>query len=125
MITRTKVAKPKEPRGQVRFLSDEERGLLLEACQSSRNNYLYLIVMLGLATGARKQELQSLRWSDVNLTRGTLTFQQTKNGERRTVPLTGQALALMEQHARVRRIDTTLVFPTQQARNHSVFAVRL
>jgi integrase len=106
-----KARKPKEPRGRVRFLSDDERRRLLAACQTSRNDYLYLLVVLGLATGARKHELQSLRWSDVNLTRGTLTFQQTKNGERRTVPLTGQALALMQEHARVRRIDTTLVFP--------------
>jgi integrase len=57
--------------------------------------------------------LLSLRWPDVDLKRGTLTFQQTKNGERRTVPLTGPALALMQQHARVRRIDTVLVFPNK------------
>jgi integrase len=55
--------------------------------------------------------LLSLRWPDVDLKRGTLTFHQTKNGERRAVPLTGQALALMGQHAKVRRLDTMLVFP--------------
>jgi integrase len=32
-----KVSKPKEPRGRVRFLSDEERTYLLDACQASRN----------------------------------------------------------------------------------------
>src|SRR5215510_2145522 len=70
-----------------------------------------MVVMLALATGARSGELLSLRWPDVDLKRGTLTFQETKNGERRAVPLTGQALALMGQHAKVRRIDTVLVFP--------------
>ena len=49
-----KVVKPKEPRGHVRFLSDEERGLT-RSLPTSRNKYLYLIVMLGLATGARKR----------------------------------------------------------------------
>src|SRR6266568_5313091 len=56
-------------------------------------------------------ELSGLRWADVDMKRGTLTFHETKNGERRSVPLTGQALALMRQHAKVRRLDTTLVFP--------------
>ena len=72
--------------------------------------------MLALSCGARKGELVSLRWPDVDLKRGTLTFHETKNGERRTVPLTGQALILMQQHARVRRLDTSLVFPNAQER---------
>src|SRR4029453_5008869 len=67
------VSKPKEPRGRVRYLSDQERHQLLEACQASRNPYLHLIVILGLATGARRGELQGLRWPDVDLKRGTLT----------------------------------------------------
>jgi integrase len=106
-----KVRKPKQPRGRVRFLSDEERKRLLTACQASRNPHLYTVVMLALSCGARKGELVSLRWPDVDLKRGTLTFHDTKNGERRAVPLTGQALTLMQQHARVRRLDTSLVFP--------------
>jgi integrase len=105
------VSKPKEPRGRVRYLNDQERHQLLEACQASRNPYLHLIVILGLATGARRGELQGLHWPDVDLQRGTLTFHETKNGERRAVPLTGQALALMRQHAKVRRLGTALVFP--------------
>jgi integrase len=56
----------------------------------------------------------SLRWADVDLSRGALTLQDTKNGERRTVPLVGPALDLMRQHAKVRRIDTDLVFPSVQ-----------
>jgi integrase len=69
------------------------------------------IVVLALATGARRGELLNLRWSDVDLKRGTLTFHQTKNGERRAVPLTGYALEVLTQHAQGRRLDTPLVFP--------------
>lgn len=36
---------------------------------------------------------------------------ETKNGERRVVPLAGPALALLREHAKVRRIDTDLLFP--------------
>ena len=105
------ISKPREPRGRVRFLSDQERYQLLEASQASRNPYLYTIVVLALATGARRGELLGLQWPDVDMKRGTLTFHETKNGERRAVPLTGQALTLLHQHAKVRRLDTTLVFP--------------
>ena len=106
-----KVSKPRKLRGRVRFLSDEERQRLLGSCQASRNPSLYPVVALALATGARKGELLSLRWPDADLKRGTLIFHETKNGDRRAVPLTGQALALMRQNAKVRRLDTMLVFP--------------
>ena len=105
-----KVTKLKEPRGRVRFLSDEERQRLLDACTTSKNKSLYTIVVLALATGGRQQELLTLRWKDIDFKRGTVTFHQTKNGERRALPLTGQALSLMRQHAKVRRLDTALVF---------------
>jgi integrase len=106
-----KVSKSKEPRGRVRFLADDERERLLAACQTSRNKHLYAITVLALATGARRGELLNLRWSDVDVKRGTLTFHQTKNGERRAVPLTGYALDVLTQHAKRRRLDTPFVFP--------------
>jgi integrase len=105
------VRKPREPRGRVRFLSDQERHQLLAACRESQNPALHTIVVLALSTGARRGELLTLRWPDVDLKRGMLTFHQTKNRERRAVPLTGQALSAMHQHAKVRRLNTSLVFP--------------
>jgi integrase len=106
-----KVSKLREPRGRVRFLSDQERHRLLDACKKSKNTSLYTIVVLALATGGRQQELLTVRWPDVDFKRGTLTFHQTKNGERRTIPLTGFALDLLKQHARVRHLETDQVFP--------------
>jgi len=49
--------------------------------------------------------------SDVDLKRGLLTFRETKNGETRTVPVSGYALEVLTQHVKVRRLDTPLVFP--------------
>jgi integrase len=106
-----KVRKLKLPRGRVRFLSDEERTGLLHVCRGSHNPYLYTVVVLALSTGARKGELLSLRWSDVDLKRRVLTFRETKNGETRSVPLTGNGFAVIAQHFKVRRLDTPLVFP--------------
>lgn len=57
-----RVARGPESRGRVRFLSDEERRRLLDACRQSANRYLYLVVLLALSTGARRGELLSLTW---------------------------------------------------------------
>jgi integrase len=111
-----KVSKPKEPRGRVRFLSEDERQRLLDACKASRNPYLYLVVVLALSTGARKMEILNLTWQNVDLQRGAITLHDTKNGERRVLPLAGPALELMHQHSKVRRIDTPLVFPRSDGR---------
>jgi integrase len=108
-----KITKPKEPHGRARFLSDEERQRLLESCKVSRNPYLYTIVVLALSTGARRGELLSLHCSDVDLKRGMLTFRETKNDETRSVPLTGYALEILTKHAKICRLETTLVFPNK------------
>ncbi len=112
-----KVTKPTEPRGRVRFLSDEERDALLSACQASDNPYLYTVVVLALSTGMRQGEIMGLRWPDVDLTAGRITLHETKNGERRVVPLVGKALGLLKDYAKVRRLDTDLLFPGKVKRS--------
>lgn len=107
-----KVSKPKEPRGRVRFLSDEEREQLLRACRE-HSDTLYAIVVLALSTGARRTEILSLRWSQVDPNRGVILLEETKNGERRVLPLAGHALDLMRERAKLRRINTDLVFPSR------------
>jgi len=82
-----KVTKPAEPRGRVRFLSDEEREALLNACRDSTNPWLYTVVVVSLSTGMRKGELMGLSWRDVDLQTERLVLHETKNGERRVVSL--------------------------------------
>ena len=117
-----KVKKLKEPRGRVRFLSDDEvrsdgsavegeRTRLLKACEDSSNPYLYSVVVLALSTGMRQGEIMNLKWNDVDLKQGRITLHHTKNRERRVVPLTGHALETIKVHSRVRRIDSDLLFP--------------
>ncbi|MBD1549602.1 site-specific integrase [Labrenzia aggregata] len=106
-----KVRRPKEPSGRVRFLSDAERENLLEACQKSKNRYLYPIVVLALSTGARHNEIRSLTWLQVDLERCVIRLLETKNNERRSLPLTGLALELVTQLSQSRPDGTDLVFP--------------
>ncbi len=106
-----KVKKPTESRGRVRFLNDAERARLLNACQESSNEWLYMCVILALSTGMRQGELMGLKWSDVNLKDGFVILHETKNGERRRVPLVGHGLTLLVEHSKIRRLDTELLFP--------------
>lgn len=105
-----------EPRGRVRFLDDDERPRLLAACEASDNHMLYPVVVLALATGARKMELLSLTWPQLDLQRELMTLYDTKNGEPRSVPVTGQALDVMRSHGKVRQLRTPLVFPRGDGR---------
>jgi integrase len=106
-----KIKKPKETRGRIRFLDNDERQRLLTACQASRNKQLYMCVILALSSGMRQAELMGLKWQDVNLKEGFIILHETKNGERRRVPLSGLALSLLQEHAKIRRLDTDLLFP--------------
>jgi integrase len=108
-----KLSKLKEPRGRVRYLTDDERELLLTACKESHNPNLYLTVILAMSTGGRQSEIWGLSWKCVDLKNGFITFEETKNDEPRSVPLTGHALELMLERSKVPRIDTDLVFPSR------------
>jgi len=123
-----KVKKPAEPRGRVRFLSDDEtdsngetidgeRTRLLKACQASDNPYLYAVVVLALSTGMRQGEIMGLTWDDVDLHQGRITLCETKNGEIRVVPLVGKALDLLKEHSKVRSLKTSLLFPGKPIRS--------
>jgi len=109
-----KVKKPKDSKGRVRWLDDEERARLLKACKESPNPLLYPCVILALSTGMRQAEQMNLIWQDVNLKEGFLILHETKNGERRRVTLAGHSLELLREHAKVRRIDTQLLFPSDR-----------
>ena len=111
-----KVTKPREPRGRVRFLSDEERVRLLESCKESSSPYLYPVVVLALSTGMRSGEIMGLTWDNVDLNRGRAILHETKNGERRAVALKGHALELLKELGKVRRIDSNLLFPAKETK---------
>ncbi len=107
-----KIQSFKESPGVVRFLSDEERAALLDASKH-RSHDLYAIVIIALSSGARRNEILSLKWSDVDFKLGLLTFIKTKNGTIRRVPITGAALSVLREVAAERKLKDRdgLVFP--------------
>ena len=99
----------------VRFLSKEERERLLEAAQKSKWPKLYLLVLLGLTTGARRGELMNLRWADIDFERSEARIARTKNSEPKVLPLLNTALNLLQQFrsAPERLIFASRKFPDQ------------
>jgi integrase len=109
----SRVAKERESQGRVRYLSDEERERLLEACRKSELPELYLIVLLALTTGMRRGEILGIRWPDVDLDRRLIVLNKTKNHDRRSVPIVPEVLELLKAHGKVRRLDTDMLFPSK------------
>ena len=108
------VDRPGQGKIRVRYLDHDELKRLLIACKESRYQPLYIIVVLALSTGMRKEELLSLKWKNVELDKERIILEVTKNGDRRNVPVKGDALALLKEYAKVRRIDTDFLFPGEK-----------
>jgi integrase len=89
-------------RAPIRALTDAEKQRLLAATKGSS---IHGIVLLALATGMRRGELLALRWSDVDLTNGTIAVRrsvsETKTGVGAVPPKSGRS--------RVIRIPASIV----------------
>jgi integrase len=117
------IRKPKEDKGRVRFLSEDELVRLLKACRDHAN--LYLAVVLSLTTGARQGEVMSLRWGQIDFKRQVITLHKTKNGERRALPLVGDTFTLLQQRSTVRSLTDDRIFPpTAQAKKAEFLDLR-
>lgn len=115
------IRKPRATPGRVRFLSEDERLSLLEACKKSPHPYLYSIVVLALHTGMRRGEILSLTWKSIDFQRKRIILEKTKNQDRRSVPLSDLALERLQVHAKIRRIDSDLVFPSKAGGIASIY----
>jgi len=89
---------------RLRFLSHEEAQALINAC----DDHLKPVVIMALNTGARKEEILGLKWDNVDLKHGFILLDQTKNGERREVPINQTLRGTLGRI--VRRVDVPYVF---------------
>ena len=104
------VRKPSPAPGRVRFLSAEELRSLLDHCAASRYALLRNAVLLSVYTGMRYSEEMTLSWADVDLTHKVIRLNETKNGTRRSVPLIGEALTVIEEMAQHAPLRDALLF---------------
>ena len=123
-----KISKPAAGRGRVRYLSDDERARLLKVCVESPHPYLHTIVVLALSTGMRLGEMMGLRWELVDvrpsLAIGHAQLLETKNGDRRGVPIAGAALAAMRTLSAREGKTCGLVFPSHRLATETPMDIR-
>ncbi len=103
------VRKPPASKGRTRRLDAGEGQALKDALGQSRNPVVREVVLFAVATGMRRGEILSLRWENIDFDRKTAHLPLTKNGEPRTVPLSPQALGILQ---RMKPLDQNgVVFP--------------
>ena len=101
------------------FLGAEEIQALLDACSSNvvtitgkqikqKQDHLKPIIIFALNTGCRKDEILSLKWENVDMKHGFINMVQTKNGERRQIPINDTLREMLK--GLTRRLDVPFVF---------------
>jgi integrase len=90
------IKRPPLNNARERFLTVEEANRLKAAVAGSKNTQLQYIVGMLLQTGARLRELLEARWEHFDLERRNWLIPTSKTGRHRHVPLTEDALAIIE-----------------------------
>lgn len=102
--------KQKDPNNKVeRFLSPTETQRLKAAVENSPNPLLAPIVALLLLTGCRKRELLDARWEDFRIDQRLWRIPTSKSGKPRHVPLSEDAVAVL--NSLPRHDDCPFVLP--------------
>ena len=87
----------KEPNNQIeRYLKPAETKRLKQAVEDSPNPMLKFIVALLLLTGCRKRELLDAKWEEVDIERKVWRIPTSKTGKPRHVPLSDDAIAVLQ-----------------------------
>jgi len=95
------------PLGRTKRVNVELESLLLSGCDHLSLPLLHSIIRFAIQTGMRRGEIMSLSWADIDLPNRKAYLHHTKNGESRQVPLTRQAIAVLEALSK----DEEKVFP--------------
>jgi integrase len=94
------IRKPKLPQGRDRRLLPGELDRIIAA---SGSPLLPAIVRFAIETGMRQAEIAGMTWNMVDLKKRTVTLLVTKNGDKRIVPLSTEAVRILSELDR--RID--------------------
>jgi integrase len=71
------------------------------------------LVLFAITTGMRRGELFGLRWQDIDLERRVAVLLNTKNGDRRSVPIVPEVAELLREQGKVRKLGNDQVFVSE------------
>lgn len=103
-----RVKKPKLNNTVIAYLSEEEMAELTEILNSWPDRMQASIVLFAMFTGIRRSEIFKLKWTDINQERQTITLRDPKGKKDQTLPLSPQAMEVIETVPR--EYDTPFVF---------------
>ncbi|HKD21077.1 MAG TPA: site-specific integrase [Rhizomicrobium sp.] len=106
------IRKPKAGRPRNRRLSAEDWQRLDQGLMECRNPLIEKVVSFAIATGMRRGEILNAKWGEVSCVNRTLHVPVTKTGEPRTIPLSSEAMALLESLRSSGASPDDRVFPT-------------
>jgi len=88
-----------------RFVYAEELPRLIAAIEAEENEEIKDYVLISLYTGARKMNVLTMRWADIDLENAVWRIPDTKNDTAQTILLTGPELEIVQ-----RRFDNRRTF---------------
>lgn len=101
-----------------RFLQSHELPRFFASVGQDQNETIRDYFLLSLLTGARRANVLSMRWDQVNLDEGIWRIPTTKNGEPQNVTLSPEAMAILA--TRKETADVSFVFPGDGDSGHLV-----
>ncbi len=93
------------PGGALRVLTKQEEATLMSSKAGERGTFYQLV----LWTGAKVQEVRQLRWSSVDLIKGSLLL-GSESGSPRSIPLTAPLIQTFKNLEPVRRHSNDKIF---------------
>jgi integrase len=94
------IRKPETPPSRTRVLNGLEKERLFDVLKprfKNSNPWILFIVQFALETAMRQGEILALSWVDIDLNKRTAHLETTKNGDRRTVPLSTRAVQILQE----------------------------
>jgi integrase len=101
-----------------RFLQADELPHFFKALNEEPNETLRDYIFISLLTGARRSNVLSMRWNELNLEQGTWKIPRTKTGDSQTVTLTLEAIEILK--VRKRETSSVFVFPGNGRTGHLI-----
>lgn len=88
-----------------RFIQGDEMPRFFKALAAEPNTTIRDYILISLLTGARRANVQAMRWEEINLDRALWVIPDTKAGTPLAVPLSSRAVAILEDRKENRKKD--------------------
>lgn len=101
-----------------RFLQPNEMASFFSSLEQEPSETARDFILMALLTGARRANVCSMKWADINLDEGIWRIRRTKNGDPQNVILTPEALSVLER--REANVTSPYVFPSTGKTGHYI-----